>query len=463
MSPRISVFLIVFSWFALFGTTSAQQPNVPPGSRFVMSHFKNDGGGGDERLYISVSPDGLNWTALNGGNPVWQPDGWHGFGNVVRDPSIIYDNGYYWVAYTSGNYGNHESFGLVKSRDLLNWTVVGQINVLVPGAPDQLTWNPVFFRDGDGSVHVFINISPTGGSTYNPAGTMRTYETHPVNADWTEWSTPVLINLPGNNSNEFFAWKEGDTYHAIYVDFSSGSAWIKVSSQSLTSGWGNAQTIGSRGMEGGMILKIPDGSGYRFYAEPGNGSSGTYATSDLNGTFTAGTAFQPVQSSIGMRNGKMTALVGTTSFTDWQAQELSGLSLAEQSATADPDSDGLVNLLEAASALEPLSPARNGHPVLGVTSLSLTYRRAPWLAITLQPEASPDLFNWELNSLHTDSITLLTDGTEEIVVRDTTATSAARFMRLRATIPAAAPTTMTQVRKAPIRRTLRAKATRRMR
>ena len=54
-----------------------QSPIVPAGSRFVMSHFKSNNLGGDERLYISVSPDALNWTALNNGNPVWQPVGWH--------------------------------------------------------------------------------------------------------------------------------------------------------------------------------------------------------------------------------------------------------------------------------------------------------------------------------------------------------------------------------------------------
>jgi hypothetical protein len=75
-----------------------------------MSHFGGNDGGGIEKLYISVSPDGINWEALNGGNPVWEPAGWAPFQNVVRDPSIVYANGYYWVAYTSGNYGKGASF-----------------------------------------------------------------------------------------------------------------------------------------------------------------------------------------------------------------------------------------------------------------------------------------------------------------------------------------------------------------
>jgi hypothetical protein len=32
---------------------------LPPGTRYVISHFDTDHGSGDERLYISVSPDAL--------------------------------------------------------------------------------------------------------------------------------------------------------------------------------------------------------------------------------------------------------------------------------------------------------------------------------------------------------------------------------------------------------------------
>ncbi len=149
----------------------SQTPVVPAGSRFVMSHFKSNNHGGDERLYISVSPDALNWTALNGGNPVWQPVGWAGFENVVRDPAIIFNSGYYWVAYTSGHYGRHASFGLVKSTDLLNWTLVGEIACVLPGRPGSLLGIRVSFAM---AMDRFTSSSPSAPMARRPFPPYRT-------------------------------------------------------------------------------------------------------------------------------------------------------------------------------------------------------------------------------------------------------------------------------------------------
>ncbi|HWB60842.1 MAG TPA: hypothetical protein VG733_15200, partial [Chthoniobacteraceae bacterium] len=87
------------------GLLRAQTAELPAGTKYVMSHFKANGSGGDQRLYISISQDGLTWTALNNGNPVWQPADYNPASSTVRDPAIIYNNGFWWVAYTSGNYG----------------------------------------------------------------------------------------------------------------------------------------------------------------------------------------------------------------------------------------------------------------------------------------------------------------------------------------------------------------------
>src|SRR5688572_1769864 len=80
--------LLCLTTWPMVCAAGAQEPIVPPDSRFVMSFFKANGGGGDERLFISVSPDGQNWTALNGGQPVWQHPLWPTY--VVRDPTIVY-------------------------------------------------------------------------------------------------------------------------------------------------------------------------------------------------------------------------------------------------------------------------------------------------------------------------------------------------------------------------------------
>ncbi len=413
-----------------------------------MSHFKNDGGGGDERLYISTSPDGLHWTALNSGQPVYQPPNWAGFTNVVRDPTIIYDNGTYWVAYTSGNYGKHASFGLAKSTDLLNWTYVGEISTALPGQTDPLTWNPCFFRDGDGSVHVFVSISPINGSSYDPLPAMRSYEIHPVSADWTVWSTPVLVNLPSNNTNELWVWKEGTVYHGIYVDWNSNAAQIHVTSSDLINGWGNPQHLGFDSQEGAFMLKYPQGGLYRLYLEVGNtnGAQGTYLVCDVSSSFTSATAQVSVTSDVPMRNGKVTLLPSTTTYSMWSAAHLSSQSTVNQVPTADPDGDGLSNALEYAFDLLPGNPDRSLASQAGWSSngnLTLTFRELPSLSdVTYTIESSSDLVYWNAASgMNVDSFTMMTDGTEQVVAEDLTqpSTTPAHFLRLNISLAATQP------------------------
>lgn len=339
------------------GLRIASAQTLPPEARFVMSHFEADGGGGDERLFISWSPDGLNWTCINNGLPVWQPVDWSGFLNVVRDPSIIHANGCYWVAFTCGNYGKGNRFGLVKSTDLLNWTFVASVDVTLPGATDQLTWNPVFFQDGDGSVHATIAISPVGGSQYNCVPYMRVHETHPVNDDWTQWSTPVPLELPDSNTNEGWVWKEGDIYHIQYVSFERFGQLIYATSKNLVTGWQFQAAPGFWG-EGGMLLPKP-GGGYRLYLERGNGMRPPeelgYFAYDLDANLNLASAPVHVNATVPMRNGKMCAVPNVTNFAQWQATELSTVSADRRAPLADADDDGLPNLIEHSMDTDPLA------------------------------------------------------------------------------------------------------------
>jgi hypothetical protein len=429
--------------FGFMPATHAQ--TLPAGTRFVMSHFGGDSGGGDERLYVSYSADGLNWIALNNGLPVWQPVGWSPFVNVVRDPTITFANGFYWVAYTSGNYGKHASFGLVKSADLLNWTFVGEIGTAIPGATDPLTWNPCFFEDGDGSIHIFVSVSPTGGSNYNPTPNMRSYELHPLNASFAQWSMPVAIPLPQTNTNEFWAWKEGDTYHAIYVSFAQSSALIHVTSKSLLTGWGNAQVIGFNQQEGPFVLRKPDG-GYRLYLEGGNSApTPGYRTCDFTGAFTNPTAQTFVTATVPMRNGKPAVARDTMNFATWQTQKLASVPAAMRGPNADPDADGLANLVECTLGSDPLVFSARPESFLRAmgpdTFVGLRFFRLRQFSdATVQVEGSANLNDWNA-SLVTESITLMSDGTEWLHVRDSVATASggSHYLRLKSVLSSAAP------------------------
>ena len=447
--------------------TAHPQSALPVGTRFVMSHFKADGGGGDERLYISHSPDGQNWTALNNGQPVWQPPNWSGFNNVVRDPTITFANGFYWVAYTSGNYGNHASFGLVKSADLLTWSFVMEVPAGVPGATNQLTWNPVFFEDGDGSIHVFISINPSQTAPYSPIPGMRIHEIHPLNAEWTQWSQPVPVALPSTNQNEFWVWKEGDIYHGLYIDLKQqGSPIVHVTSRELLNGWGNAQVLGFHNQEGPMVLPKPEG-GYRLYAEGGNSAlSAGYRTCDFTAAFASPTAQVPVNATVPMRNGKITTARRTLSFAQWQTQRLGSIPPERRGALADPDDDGLANLLEHATDADPLAPTLRserpevfGRNIGGERYVGLRFAWfRPSSDVTAFAEVlrAPALWSRAPSDVLVESLAMLSDGTTRVTVRTAqpVPSSGAVMLRVTAALQAAgtaAPTSAKPLRPAPPR------------
>jgi hypothetical protein len=114
-------------------------------------------------------------------------------------------------------------------------------------------------------------------------------------------------------------------------------------------------------------------------------ASGGTAAEDPAGTYTltpsaaTGGTFIPSNYGIIYNTGTLTVTGSSTpTFDDWASQK--GLTGADALPTADPDKDGIVNLLEYYMGLEPLTPDKNvvtmgwipGNP----SSLSMTYRRA---------------------------------------------------------------------------------------
>ena len=111
---------------------------------------------------------------------------------------------------------------------------------------------------------------------------------------------------------------------------------------------------------------------------------------------------------------------------------------------ADPDGDGIVNLLEFAQGLAPKTSSQVGTPIVGKqlvsgsTYLTLTFRRqitAPELTYSAQVNGTlPG--TWAGGSVIVGSPVSNGDGTETVTYRDTVAQTAAshRFMRLQVTL-----------------------------
>jgi len=241
---------------------------------FLMTSHKSD----DEKLYVWQSTDGLSWE-LRGDNPVYEnpnlphdvlpsfPDNKQ---NVVRDPSIMKYNGKYYIIYTTNNnIGCHycgDQIGLASSDDLINWNHITDIDMT--GAGNIIvSWAPEWFVDDDGSVHVFVSLN------------YKTYETHPTNQEFTEWTVPILVegNWAGRSMIDAFVVKIDSTYYLWYKgpkDSMSRHNIEYATSLSLTEGYIMQETgnwagftnppQGWNGIEGESLIQLDDGT-WRIY------------------------------------------------------------------------------------------------------------------------------------------------------------------------------------------------------
>ncbi len=142
--------------------------------------------------------------------------------------------------------------------------------------------------------------------------------------------------------------------------------------------------------------------------------------------------------------------VVATPYNTWQLQHFTPAELGTPAVSgdlADPDGDGIVNLLEYALDLDPKQAKTLGMPTVGQTTVSsqqyltLTYTRMlAATGITYLPQVSGDLTTWNAGTGYTVAVSSTTsaDGlTQTVVVRDAVATTGAtkRFLRLAVSRP----------------------------
>ncbi|MEY4489552.1 MAG: hypothetical protein RIQ79_2060, partial [Verrucomicrobiota bacterium] len=134
----------------------------------------------------------------------------------------------------------------------------------------------------------------------------------------------------------------------------------------------------------------------------------------------------------------------SSAFSTWQASNFTPLEVANSAISgdnADPDADGLNNLLEFAFGLAPKSTDATGKPTSAVQNISgsdyltLTFRRrAPALDLAYAVQTSGDLTGaWTANAVQVGSATSNGDGTETVTFRDSSTLAAGnqkRFLRV---------------------------------
>lgn len=127
-------------------------------SEYLFVHFTSGTTGENEKIYFSVSKDGLHFEDIGGDKPVIETNlGSKG----IRDPFIVYDEklGKYFIIATDLNTSvmswsdavtvGSRSLFVWESEDLVNWTDERLVEVGIPGAG--CVWAPeaVFCKEKD--------------------------------------------------------------------------------------------------------------------------------------------------------------------------------------------------------------------------------------------------------------------------------------------------------------------------
>lgn len=109
-------------------------------ARYLFSYFT---GNGEDGLHLAASPDGLSWTALNGGASFLGPL----VGTrLMRDPSIVQGpDGMFHMVWTTGWWD--QGIGLAHSRDLIAWSEQESIPVMKHEPTALNAWAPEIFYD----------------------------------------------------------------------------------------------------------------------------------------------------------------------------------------------------------------------------------------------------------------------------------------------------------------------------
>jgi hypothetical protein len=145
---------------AFAAASHASVPNSP--EIYLFPYFQNNGNSG---IYLSDSTNGINFNALNGGNPIFTPPASFGSQNLTRDPAIIYQNGIFDMVWTSNWTGN--VFGFAQSTNLKNWTNIQEIQPFTGITQPANVWAPEIQYNPVNNNYVIMFSSAMSQSDYN--------------------------------------------------------------------------------------------------------------------------------------------------------------------------------------------------------------------------------------------------------------------------------------------------------
>jgi uncharacterized repeat protein (TIGR01451 family) len=221
------------------------------GSVYKMWYSGINGAFTSESIGYATSPDGTTWTKY-AGNPVVTPgSGADWDAQVVRESTVVFNDGTYHMWYAGTSSFPNFSIGYATSPDGLTWTKYAGNPVLTPtpgGFDDVMVYAPQVVHYG-GTYHMWYSGGDGPDNNQYVIGYASSCDTDGVN--WTkDPNNPVLgLGAPGS-------WECGDSVDYCTV-IRDGGAWKMYYSGASGACGGTDYQIGLATLQGALA---PGGS-----------------------------------------------------------------------------------------------------------------------------------------------------------------------------------------------------------
>jgi hypothetical protein len=268
---------------------------------WVLSYFGNNQDLPSDSLHLAYSMDGLKWTELNGGLPVYQLSGLGT--NHIRDPFIVrkLDGTFVYLAtdwtlaQNDSNYWNRPSGKLVMvdSPDLITFTNPRLVTVTTlqgPNSSQMHAWAPEAFYDTEKGQYailwsgndtawvnrIYVSYTNDFQSVSDPA--------NPTVYFYPDYTVIDASPLRATDRNYLFFKDESSSDIQIARSTSTSmapGAFTRMSPEYITRGAN--QTV-SQGTEGPFAIQAPNQNLWYLYADrySKGGVFGGWKTTNLN-------------------------------------------------------------------------------------------------------------------------------------------------------------------------------------
>ncbi len=169
-----------------------------------------------EKLHIALSTDGRHWTALKGGEPIW--DQW------MRDPYVRRGPDGLWRILATGGRGaaDRKKTGPVclyaTSADLINWQVEGYLPLMKDarnevGALSRNIWAPEWFYDDKTGEYMLF-----WSSSFKDAGWKESRLWYCKTRDWKTFTPAKELFAPSYSVIDGTLLEQDGTYYLFHKE-----------------------------------------------------------------------------------------------------------------------------------------------------------------------------------------------------------------------------------------------------